>query len=295
LEKAVGKRILRKTSMREKVRRSNPVVQVAATSEDAAVIIAIQEQYRRAQQAAIRAAPPAAARATVPPPPPVFAYEGSADAAMFAAWEAHRRQAFGAATTGSNGLLYVPQDDFPVLVSRTVITPYQKTFEGHLIRAVTVPLLEIVRMILNDPTLMYQIDPRKWEEIIAATYDESGQFDEVILTPRSGDCGRDVIAVKNGFGSVRLIESVKRYRPGTKATAEDVQALLGVLHSDPQASKGIISTTWEFAPKIAENNHIMQYVPHRLEMVNGTALVERLKEYTNPVGARAPSRGTCPF
>ena len=100
---------------------------------------------------------------------------------------------------------------------------------------------------------MYQIDPHKWEEIIAATYDQSGRFDEVTLTPRSGDRGRDVIAVKKGFGSVRLIESVKRHKPGTKTTAEDVQALLGVLLSDPQANKGVVSTTWEFAPLIWEN------------------------------------------
>jgi restriction system protein len=60
-----------------------------------------------------------------------------------------------------------------------------------------------------------------------------------------------------------------------------VQALLGVLLSDPQASKGIVSTTWEFAPLIWQNPHIMQYVPHRLELVDGKALVGRLKEYTS--------------
>lgn len=131
------------------------------------------------------------------------------------------------------------------------------------------------------PSRMYEIDPRKWEEIVAASYDASGEFDEVTLTPRSGDRGRDVIAVKKGFDSVRLIESVKRYSPGTRVTAEEVQALLGVLLSDPQASKGIVSTTWEFAARMGENPQIMQYVPHRLELVNGTALVERLKRYTD--------------
>jgi restriction system protein len=261
--------------------KPRPVVYVADGSQDAAAIVAINEHHRRAQQTIImsgRVDPP-----PVPPPPPVFSYDGSADVAMFAAWEASRRQAYMAATTGSTGPVYVPDDDFPVLVSRTVITPYQKTDEGHLIRAVTLPLFNIISMILKDPSRMYEIDPRKWEEIIAATYEASGLFEKVTLTPQSGDWGRDVIAVTKGnFGSVRLIESVKRYKPGTKATAEEVQALLGVLLSDPQASKGIFSTTWEFAPKITENNYIMQYVPHRLELVNGTALVERFKEYTTP-------------
>lgn len=206
-------------------------------------------------------------------------------ASLIAHWEKRRRQAFVAASvsamTGSTEE-YIP--DFPVLVSRAVIIPYEKTTEGQLIRAVTVPLLAIINMILKDPTRWFEIDPRKWEEIIAATYDESGEFDEVTLTPRSGDGGRDVIAVKKGFGSVRLIESVKRYKPGHVVTAEEVQALLGALHGDHQASKGIVSTTWQFAPKIGDNAQITQYIPHRLELVDGNALLNRLKEYTTSDG-----------
>jgi restriction endonuclease Mrr len=83
---------------------------------------------------------------------------------------------------------------------------------------------------------------------------------------------------------VRLIESIKRYAPGPKrrVTAEEVQALLGVLHSDHLASKGIVSTTGEFAPMIWENPHITQHIPHRLELVDGKALIERFKEYAMP-------------
>jgi restriction system protein len=210
-------------------------------------------------------------------------YDSSQYASLIASWEERHRQAvmaaIAAATTGSREE-YVP--DFPVLVSQTVIIPHEKTDEGQLIKAATFPLLAIIERIMKDPSLMYEVDPRKWEEIIAATYDESGLFDEVTLTPRSGDRGRDVIAVKRGFGSVRLIESVKRHTPGTKTTAEEVQALLGVLLSDPQASKGIVSTTWEFAPMIWENLQITQYIPHRLELVDGKALLKRLNEYTTP-------------
>ena len=86
--------------------------------------------------------------------------------------------------------------------------------------------------------------------------------------------------MKNGYGSVRLVESVKRHSPGTKTTAEEVQALLGVVLSDPQATKGIVSTTWEFAPKIFENPQITQYIPHRLELVDRGSLIERFREYT---------------
>jgi hypothetical protein len=34
-------------------------------------------------------------------------------------------------------------------------------------------------------------------------------FEEVILTPRSGDHGRDVIATKKALGTIRVIDQVK--------------------------------------------------------------------------------------
>jgi restriction system protein len=105
---------------------------------------------------------------------------------------------------------------------------------------------------------------------------DSGLFDEVILTPRSNDGGKDVIAIKKGFGSIRIVESVKRYKPGTEVTADDVKALAALLH-DPKNSKGIVSTTWKFAPKIEQDDVIKQLIPYRLELIDGEKLIERLK------------------
>jgi restriction system protein len=246
-------------------------------SADAAAIIAANEQHRRRSFIAAMQSP-----SFVPPPPrPVYFADGSADAAaIIAVNEQYRRRQFN--PTLFSTPFVPPAEDFAVLLSRAVIVPYKATAEGQLIWSITAPLRSIIERIMKDPSLIYQVDPRAWEEIIAATYDESGLFDEVTLTPRSGDRGRDVIAVKKGFGSVRLIESVKRHSPGTKTTAEEVQALLGVLLSDPQASKGIVSTTWEFAPMIWENPQITQYIPHRLELVNRTDLLNRFAEFTNP-------------
>jgi restriction system protein len=103
-------------------------------------------------------------------------------------------------------LTTINRPDFPTILSQAVLIVDKVTDEGELIRSVSFPLLAIIQRIIDDPSLMYEVDPRKWEEIVAATYAESGLFDEVTLTPRSGDRGRDIIAVKQGFGSVRLIE-----------------------------------------------------------------------------------------
>ena len=130
-------------------------------------------------------------------------------------------------------------------------------------------------MLERDPSVMFKIDPRKLEELIAAAYHEAG-FDEVILTPRSGDLGRDVIAVKHGWLSVRFIEQVKAYKPSHRVTAEEVRALLGVLSADPKATKGLVTTTSEFAPRIQDDPLLSPFIPHRLELVDGQRLVTKL-------------------
>src|ERR1017187_5514419 len=91
---------------------------------------------------------------------------------------------------------------------QAVIEPYGTTSEGQLICAVSVPWRAIVDRLQKDWTKAQEISPRMWEEMIAAAFDEAG-YDEVILTPRSGDFGRDVIAVRKGVGCVRIISSVK--------------------------------------------------------------------------------------
>jgi hypothetical protein len=62
--------------------------------------------------------------------------------------------------------------------------------------------------------------------VIAGAFKKAG-YDEMTITPRSGDFGRDVIAVKNGIGCVKIIGSVKAYAPKRCVGQDDVRALLG--------------------------------------------------------------------
>jgi restriction system protein len=106
----------------------------------------------------------------------------------------------------------------PSLLLQAVVEAGERTAEGSIIVAVQPVWDEIVRKIMDDPDFVYAMDPRRWEEMIAASYKRHG-FDVVILTPRSGDHGRDIIAVKHGHWSVRVIESVKGYTTGHLVTA----------------------------------------------------------------------------
>jgi restriction system protein len=165
------------------------------------------------------------------------------------------------------------------LLLQAVIVPGKKEDEGTLIEAVALPGFDIIALLERDPNIAYQLSSDKWEEMIAGTYKASG-FDEVILTPRSGDHGRDVIAIMRGVGFIRVIDSVKAYKPPHLVEYDDVRTLIGVLHGDG-ASKGFLTTTSDFPPRMMDDPLITPWIPSRLELINGTMLLARLKELAN--------------
>src|SRR4029079_10675797 len=133
-----------------------------------------------------------------------------------------------------------------------------------LVTDVTVVWFEFERLFRNNPEEIYNIDPRQLEEIVAGAYVKAGF--EVELTPRSGDKGRDVVATKHGIGSIRIFDQVKRYKVRRRVTADEVRALLGTITAAGNVSKGVITTTSTFAPRILDDDDIRRLVPHRLEL-----------------------------
>ena len=171
----------------------------------------------------------------------------------------------------------VQSADIATLVISSVIIPEKPVSEGLLIRSTSEIWLEIVRLIGSDWTQAYRIPPEKWEELIAGAF-KRAEYDEVILTPRSGDHGRDVIAIRRGIGSVRILGSVKAYGPRHLVSYDDIRALYGVVAADRAASKGIITTTSDFPPLVSADPLIAPLIPTRLELVNGVQLQTWLSE-----------------
>lgn len=166
--------------------------------------------------------------------------------------------------------------DAPILL-QAYVEPIGHTEHGSIIQLVGPAWNAIIRALADDPAALFRLTPEQMEQLVAASYDAAG-FDEVILTPRSGDLGRDVIAIKRGWFSVRIIDQVKAFAPGHRVTANDVRALSGVLHGDRQATKGIVTTTSTFAPGIETDPYIAPFFPYRLELIDGQALTSRLLE-----------------
>jgi len=158
----------------------------------------------------------------------------------------------------------LPTRTKPEILLQAVVTFGTDVQEGRTIAAVALPWFEIIDLIQRDPEAIYQIDPRKWEELVAGAYERQGF--QTILTPQSGDRGRDVIATRKDVGSIRIFDQVKRYKPGHVVTLEEVAAMVGTIDMAGNVSKGVVTTTSTFAPRIFENPEIVRLMPHRLEL-----------------------------
>lgn len=61
-------------------------------------------------------------------------------------------------------------DAMPAITLAALLDFGEATDDGRLVEAVALPWFEIMVMIQRDPTAIYQIDSRRWEEIIAGAY-----------------------------------------------------------------------------------------------------------------------------
>jgi restriction system protein len=174
---------------------------------------------------------------------------------------------------------------FPeILVGAALVEKGDKHPDGDIVIAVTPVFRRFLTELERDPNALYQLDSRQFEELIAGAYEEHG-CEEVILTPRSGDKGRDVIATSQMFGTVRILDQVKLYAPHRVVEADDVRALYGVVARDQGASKGIVTTTSVFAPGVYEE--FKGLIPGRISLRDGVAL----KQWLHVLNPDARHRG----
>jgi restriction system protein len=195
----------------------------------------------------------------------------------------------GVSATGIAGSLSVTEESDIVKAEGVIgagitvkgyIIPERRTADGILVKGVSQLWIDIVEELKGDWDKAYKLGDREWEELIGGAFKKQG-YDEVTVTPHRGDFGRDVIAIKHGFGTVKLLNSMKAYNKKLLVTAAEVRELAGVLNMDHSASKGIFTTTSDFAPELLKDPGIAAMVPTRLELLNGSKLQAWLKELSD--------------
>lgn len=170
----------------------------------------------------------------------------------------------------------------PAITAGMILIPERKVTEGLLIRSTSQVWFELLEEVGKDWRRAHEVPPRAWEELVAGAFKNAG-YDEVILTPRSGDLGRDVIAIKRGVGCTKTIVSVKAYKDGRVVKHNEVRDLLGVLSGEADASKAMLTTTTDFAPLVHTDPLISRFMPTRLELINGKELAAWLKTIRSPL------------
>ncbi len=164
-----------------------------------------------------------------------------------------------------------------VLLKTALVRLGDSTPEGHEIYGPTATWFEISRQLKIDPGFRFEFssNPTKFEEFLAGAYKLKG-WDAVTLTPRSGDKGRDVIAITSRMTATRILDQAKANSPTNLVSQNDVRAIFGVLRLDPAATKGIITTTSDFAPGVADE--FQKVIPYQLETRNGEQFSEWIRQ-----------------
>lgn len=132
--------------------------------------------------------------------------------------------------------------------------------------------------IFKNPKAMHALEAREFEEFIATLIDKIG-FEDVVLTPRSGHKGRDILATKKVHGiSILFAFECKRYAPNRPIGPDVARALLGVIsHGQTQVTKGVLVTSSYFSP--ATSSFIL--TEPKLDGRDFNGITEWLREYKN--------------
>jgi restriction system protein len=121
---------------------------------------------------------------------------------------------------------------------------------------------------------MRELDPRKFEELVAELLRDKGY--DVTLTPPSRDGGRDILAVKReDIGSALTLVECKRYAANKRVGVDIVRGLYGVVSAD-NATRGLIATTSYFT---SGARAFRDQVPYRLGLADFEVLRRMLQRF----------------
>lgn len=126
----------------------------------------------------------------------------------------------------------------------------------------------------NHPEKLYDLEPRKFEELVASILSDLG-FD-VELTKATRDGGRDIIAsIKNSVSSYLTYVECKKYSANHKVGVGIIREVVGV-HNSRKPAKSIIVTTSFFTKDAKEEANIFE---NQLDLKDYSDLKTWLQKY----------------
>lgn len=114
---------------------------------------------------------------------------------------------------------------------------------------------ELIALLASNPSLMYGLHPRKFEEVVARLFEKHGY--RVTLTPASKDGGFDFFAeIQTPMTSLLVMAECKRYSPERKVGIEVVRGLHSVLETN-KANKALVITSSFFTAGAIEYQRVL--------------------------------------
>jgi len=136
---------------------------------------------------------------------------------------------------------------------------------------------ELVRYLAEHPAKMYELNPRKFEELVAELFRAKGY--DIELGRGTKDGGVDIRAfLRNDVGALLTLIQCKRHLAHNKVNVDVVRGLYGVVKRD-DASCGMIVTTSTFTRDARSEQ---QRLEHRIHLADYTDLTKWLRDYPQP-------------
>lgn len=133
---------------------------------------------------------------------------------------------------------------------------------------------EIKKFFKKYPEKLYEINPRKFEELIASILQDLGFTIE--LTKATRDGGRDIIAnIRNEVTNFLAYVECKRYSPGNKIDVGIIRKVQGV-HYTRKPNKSIIVTTSFFTKDAIQESRLSE---NQLDLKDYNGIKKWLENY----------------
>ncbi len=133
---------------------------------------------------------------------------------------------------------------------------------------------ELIRFLARHPDQMYNLTPRKFEELVAELLRDLGY--ETVLTPRSRDGGVDIRAFhKAPIGTILTLVECKKYSRECPVGVELVRSLRGIAELE-HATSSMLVTTSRYTSGAKE---FVKRVPYQMSLKSMEDLITWLRGY----------------
>jgi restriction endonuclease Mrr len=154
----------------------------------------------------------------------------------------------------------------------TAAEPTESESNGSIL--VTDINTELKRYLKKHPEVLYDLIPRKFEELIASILEDIGF--EVELTQATRDGGSDIIAyIRNAVCEYLTLVECKKYSPENKVGVGIIREVTGV-HHIKHATKSLIVTTSFFSPDAIKEAKAFE---NQLDLKDYEAIKSWLRKY----------------